>query len=33
MTIWRLNRCFGLVAWLFALLILIGLVGLGWQYA
>jgi hypothetical protein len=32
-TIWRLNRCCGVAAWLFVLCILIGSVGLGWHYA
>ena len=33
MTIWRFNRCFGVAAWLFVLIILLGSVGLGWHYA
>ena len=33
MTAWRLNRGLGIAAWLFAALVLIGSVGLGWHYA
>lgn len=33
MTTWRLNRALGMVAWIFALSILIGSVYLGWHYA